>query len=87
MFLKIKTWVNWFIFSSLLAVAFDDYTIQIYDIDTKAVVRSFFGHRNVITDIVSLLSGNLSGLENGFFLSGLVTFCDIFFFCDLIITF
>uniref|UniRef100_A0A7M5V3L5 Small-subunit processome Utp21 domain-containing protein n=1 Tax=Clytia hemisphaerica TaxID=252671 RepID=A0A7M5V3L5_9CNID len=37
--------------SSLLAVAFDDYTIQIYDIDTKAVVRSFFGHRNVITDI------------------------------------
>jgi len=39
--------------SSILAVGFDDYSIELYDIDTKSIVRNFFGHRNIITDIVS----------------------------------
>jgi len=37
--------------SSLLAVSFDDYSIELYDIDTKRMVRQFNGHSNVITDI------------------------------------
>ena len=41
-------------FSALMAVALDDFTIKIVDIDIKRVVRQFSGHRNRITDMVSL---------------------------------
>lgn len=37
--------------SSLLAVAFDDFTLQIYDIDTQCMVRQLPSHSNMITDI------------------------------------
>lgn len=37
--------------SSLLAVAFDDFTINVYDIDTRCLVRQLMKHSNVITDI------------------------------------
>ena len=40
-------------FSALMAVALDDFTIKIVDIDIKRVVRQFSGHRNRITDMVS----------------------------------
>ena len=37
--------------SSLLAVAFDDFTINIYDIDTRCMVRQLITHANVVTDL------------------------------------
>ncbi|XP_012564230.2 WD repeat-containing protein 36 isoform X1 [Hydra vulgaris] len=37
--------------SSLLAVSFDDFSIQIIDIDSKKMVRTFVGHSNIITDM------------------------------------
>ena len=40
-------------FSSMLGVACDDFIILIVDTDTKRIVRSFTGHSNRITDMVS----------------------------------
>ncbi|XP_074642621.1 WD repeat-containing protein 36-like [Tubulanus polymorphus] len=37
--------------SSMLAVALDDFSVVIVDIDTRRVVRTFTGHRNCITDM------------------------------------
>eukprot|EP00795_Rhopilema_esculentum_P000788 gene788-10517_t len=37
--------------SSLMAVALDDFTVKIIDIDTKRMVRNFVGHQHSITDI------------------------------------
>lgn len=37
--------------SSLLAVAFDNFSIKLYDVDTKVKVRRFLGHSNIITDM------------------------------------
>lgn len=37
--------------SSLLAVAFDDFSINIYDIDTRCLVRQLMTHVNIITDL------------------------------------
>lgn len=37
--------------SGLLAVALDDFTVKIVDIDTKKIVREFPAHRNAITDM------------------------------------
>jgi len=36
--------------SSLLAVAFDDFTMRVYDIDTQRLVRQLPSHTNIITD-------------------------------------
>ena len=36
----------------MLAVARDDFIINVVDIDTREVVRKFFGHLNKITDMV-----------------------------------
>lgn len=41
--------------SSMLAVALDDFSVCIVDTDTRRVVRSFKGHTNSITDMVSCL--------------------------------
>ena len=41
--------------SHLCAVASDDLCIRVIDIDTKRIVREFFGHNNRITDVVCLL--------------------------------
>ena len=41
-----------FMFSALMALALDDFTIKIVDTDIKRVVRQFSGHRNRITDMV-----------------------------------
>ena len=38
--------------SALMAVALDDFTINIVDVDIKRIVRKFSGHRNRITDMV-----------------------------------
>jgi len=37
--------------SALLAVAFDDFTVNIYDIDTQRLVRKLITHANVIMDL------------------------------------
>lgn len=37
--------------SGLLGVALEDWSIQIVDVDTKNLVRKFYGHRNQVTDI------------------------------------
>lgn len=37
--------------SNLLAVALDDWSAQVIDIDTKNIVRKLYGHSNQITDI------------------------------------
>lgn len=37
--------------SSLLAVCFEDFSLTIYDIDTRNAVRKFPGHTSIITDI------------------------------------
>ncbi len=42
--------------SALLAAACDDLTIRLYDSDTQRLVRSFTGHSNIISDMVSLPS-------------------------------
>ncbi|KAF2368171.1 WD40 repeat, partial [Trinorchestia longiramus] len=38
--------------SGLFAAALDDWSIVVLDIDTKSVVRNFYGHLNQITDMV-----------------------------------
>jgi hypothetical protein len=46
---------NFIIFySSMMAVARDDFHVYIIDIDTRKVVRKFIGHDNRITDMVSI---------------------------------
>jgi len=40
-------------FSSMLAVARDDFVVNIIDIDTRKVVRKFAGHDNRLTDMVN----------------------------------
>jgi len=37
--------------SSLMAMALEDFTIKIMDIDTKKIVRNFFGHQHSVTDM------------------------------------
>lgn len=37
--------------SGLLGVALEDWSIQIVDVDTKSLVRKFYGHGNQVTDI------------------------------------
>lgn len=37
--------------SGLLGIALEDWSIHIVDIDTKSLVRKFYGHRNQVTDI------------------------------------
>ncbi|CAG8442794.1 7967_t:CDS:10 [Ambispora gerdemannii] len=37
--------------SNLLAIASDDFTIRVIDVDTRKIVRAFSGHRNRITDL------------------------------------
>lgn len=37
--------------SGLFAAALDDWSIAVFDIDTKTVVRNFYGHVNQITDL------------------------------------
>lgn len=39
--------------NDLLAVVCDDLGIRVIDLETKKVVREFWGHRNRITDFVS----------------------------------
>lgn len=41
--------------NDLLAVVCDDLGIRVIDIETKKIVREFWGHRNRITDFVSVL--------------------------------
>lgn len=42
--------------NNLMAVACDDLGIRVIDIETQKVVREFWGHRNRITDFVSILT-------------------------------
>lgn len=37
--------------SGLLGVILEDWSIHIVDVDTKSIVRKFYGHRNQVTDI------------------------------------
>ena len=39
----------------MLAVARDDFHVDVIDIDTRKVVRQFIGHDNRITDMVSVV--------------------------------
>lgn len=39
--------------NNLLALVCDDFTIKLLDIETKRVIREFFGFRGRIVDIVS----------------------------------
>ena len=39
--------------SSMLAVATDDFSVGIVDVDTRKIIRRFTGHRNTVTDMVS----------------------------------
>lgn len=41
--------------NDLLAVVCDDLGIRVIDLETKKIVREFWGHRNRITDFVSIL--------------------------------
>ncbi|KAH9489302.1 WD repeat-containing protein 36 [Bulinus truncatus] len=43
--------------SSMLAVALDDFTVNIVDIDTRRVVRQFSGHTSSITDMTFRADG------------------------------
>jgi len=38
--------------SELLAIVSDDMCIRVIDIETRKIVREFWGHRNRVTDIV-----------------------------------
>lgn len=38
--------------SSMLAVALDDLTVAVVDVDTRTIVRSFQGHKASVTDLV-----------------------------------
>jgi len=42
--------------NDLLAVVCDDLGIRVIDLETKKVVREFWGHRNRITDFVSRIT-------------------------------
>ena len=39
--------------SAMLGVSCDDFTLLVIDTDTRRVVRTFSGHRNRVTDMVS----------------------------------
>lgn len=39
-------------FSSMLAIAHDNFMVTIVDLETRRVVREFNGHTNSITDMV-----------------------------------
>ena len=41
--------------SSMLAVALDDFTVTVVDIDTRRTVRVFTGHLNTVTGMVGYL--------------------------------
>ena len=43
------------IYSGMLAVSLDDFSISVLDIETQRIVRNFHGHMSRITDMVSLL--------------------------------
>ena len=49
----------------MLAVSFEDFEIQVVDVDMKRVVRMFQGHTNRITDMVSRAPG-LHRLKSAF---------------------
>jgi U3 small nucleolar RNA-associated protein 21 len=38
--------------NDLLAVVCDDLGIRVVDLETKKIIREFWGHRNRITDLV-----------------------------------
>ena len=40
--------------SCMLAVACDNFTLRVVDTDTRRIVRTFTGHTNRITDMVTL---------------------------------
>ena len=40
--------------NDLLAVVCDDLGIRVIDLETKNIIREFWGHRNRITDFVSI---------------------------------
>lgn len=40
--------------NNLLAVACDDLGIRVIDLETRNIIREFWGHRNRITDLVSV---------------------------------
>lgn len=42
---------SWHTESSFLAVALDNYNINLVDIDTRTVIRKFTGHRGPLTDL------------------------------------
>ncbi len=41
-----------FIFSGMLAVVFDDFTVVIVDLEARRIVRRFTGHSSSVTDLV-----------------------------------
>ena len=43
--------------SNLLAIAFDDLTVRVVDIETTKTVREYVGHRNRITDLCFTADG------------------------------
>lgn len=45
-----------FFFSGMLAVALDDFTINIFDMEMKRIVRRFSGQRGQINDMVRVFS-------------------------------
>lgn len=53
---------NVFLFyvSGMLALALDDFTLLVVDIETRRIVRKFAGHRSNITDMVG--AGELTQL-------------------------
>lgn len=48
--------------NDLLAVVCDDLGIRVIDLETKKIVREFWGHRNRITDFVSIFLCNVIDL-------------------------
>lgn len=49
-----------FSFSGMLAVALDDFTISIFDLEMKRIVRHFSGQRGQINDMVRVFFFSLS---------------------------
>lgn len=48
-------------FSGMLAVALDDFTISIFDMEIKRIVRHFSGQRGQINDMVRVFSLSTKG--------------------------